>query len=57
MRGRYLEQYGRLLIGNRCLSRLLVGKCIAPRKGYFDLGEPQLQELELAKILVQEIPS
>ena len=50
-----LKYNGGLLVCDRRLSSQLVGECIAPREVDSDLGEAQLEELELPKVLVQQV--
>ena len=50
---RDLEDDGRLLVRDGRLRRKLVRERVAPRKVDSDLGEAQLEELELPKVLVQ----
>jgi len=53
MRPRDLEQNRCLLVGNGCLSDQLIRERVTPGKVDSDLREPQLEELELAKVFVQ----
>jgi hypothetical protein len=46
--GGFLERQGRLSGGFEC-------ERVFPREGDFDLGESQLEQLQLAKVLVQQI--
>ena len=55
VRGRDLEDDGRLLIRDRSLRRELVRERVAPWEVDADFGEPQLEELELPEILVQQV--
>ena len=50
-----LEEDGGLLVGDRCLHGDLVGEGIVPGEINPNLREAQLEEFELAKILVKEI--
>ena len=56
MRGCYLEYDRCLLERNGVLRRKLVGERVAPWESDAQLGESKLQELELAEVLVQQIP-
>lgn len=50
-----LEEDGGLFVGDGCLGGELVGEGVVPGKVDADLGEAELEELELAKVLVEEV--
>ena len=55
VRRRDLEDDGRLLVRDRRLCDELVRERVAPGKVDADLGEAQLQELKLPKVLVKQV--
>lgn len=55
MGGSDLEEDRRLLVGDGCLHGDLVSEGIVPGEIDTNFGEAQLEELELAKVLVEEI--
>ena len=52
VRGRDLEDDGRLLVRDGRLRRELVRERVAPREVHPDFREPELEELELSEVLV-----
>lgn len=56
VRCRDLEDDGRFLVCDGRLRDELVRESIPPREVHPDFGEAQLEELELAEVLIQEVP-
>ena len=52
---RDLEQDRRLFVRDRGLRDELVREGVSPRKVDLDLGEAELEQLELAKVLVEQV--